>query len=93
MTEHYHLQRIEDYVGNFKAFWTQFSLLCSRFHWSNDRQIEELLLHCLRDDAFVYVNELPYHVRADINRIYRSMAHPSKTAEMDHVHLMWFVLN
>ena len=59
--------------GNFKAFWTQFSLLCSRFHWSNDRQIEELLLHCLRDDAFVYVNELPYHVRADINRIYRSM--------------------
>ena len=58
---------------NFKAFWTQFSLLCSRFHWSNDRQVEELLLNCLRDDALVYVNELPYHVRADINRIYRYM--------------------
>jgi hypothetical protein len=59
--------------GNFKAFWTQFSLLCSRFHWSNDRQVEELLLNWLRDDALVYVNELPYHVPADINRIYRYM--------------------
>lgn len=59
--------------GNFKAFWTQYSLLCSRFHWSNDRQVEELLLNCLRDDALVYVNELPFHVRADINQIYRSM--------------------
>ena len=26
--------------GNFKAFWTQFSVLCSRFHWYNDRQVE-----------------------------------------------------
>lgn len=59
--------------GDFKAFWTQFTLLCNRFHWQNDRQVEELMLNCLRDDALVFVNELPLRIRADIDEIHKAM--------------------
>lgn len=59
--------------GDFKAFWTQFSLLSKRFRWSNDRQVEELMLNCLKDDALVYVNELPVQVRNNIEFIHSAM--------------------
>ncbi|CAG2192710.1 unnamed protein product [Mytilus edulis] len=63
-----------DGKGDFKAFWTQFSLLSNRFRWSNDRQIEELILNCLRDEALVYVNELPMPFHKDIKCIHKAMS-------------------
>ncbi|CAG2195308.1 unnamed protein product [Mytilus edulis] len=63
-----------DGKGDFKAFWTQFSLLRSRFNWSSDRQVEELILNCLRDEALVYVNELPVSLHRDIKYIHEAMS-------------------
>ncbi|VDI74026.1 Hypothetical predicted protein [Mytilus galloprovincialis] len=60
--------------GDFNAFWTQFSLLRSRFNWSSDRQVEELILNCLRDEALVYVNELPVSLHRDIKYIHEAMS-------------------
>ncbi|CAC5416468.1 unnamed protein product [Mytilus coruscus] len=59
--------------GDFTAFWTQFSLLSNRFSWTNDRQIEELILNCLRDETLVYVNEFPASLRGDIKHIHDAM--------------------
>ncbi|XP_052071393.1 uncharacterized protein LOC127709793 [Mytilus californianus] len=60
--------------GDFKAFWTQFRLLSSRFKWSSDRQVEELILNSLRDDALVFVNELPASLHRDIQQIHDAMS-------------------
>ncbi|CAC5401672.1 unnamed protein product [Mytilus coruscus] len=59
--------------GDFKAFWTQFRPLSSRFKWSSDRQVEELILNSLRDDALVFVNELPASLHRDIQQIHDAM--------------------
>ncbi|XP_052098545.1 uncharacterized protein LOC127733252 [Mytilus californianus] len=59
---------------DFKAFWTQFRLLSSRFKWSSDRQVEELILNSLRDDALVFVNELPASLHRDIQQIHDAMS-------------------
>ncbi|CAG2226705.1 unnamed protein product [Mytilus edulis] len=63
-----------DGKGDFKAFWTQFRLLGSRFNWSSDRQVEELILNSLRDDALVFVNELPCFLYTDIQQIHDAMS-------------------
>ncbi|CAG2254283.1 unnamed protein product [Mytilus edulis] len=63
-----------DGKGDFKAFWTQFRLLGSRFNWSSDRQVEELILNSLRDDALVFVNELPVTFHRDIQQIHDAMS-------------------
>ena len=77
-----------DGKGDFKAFWTQFSLLSNRFRWSNDRQIEELILNCLRDEALVYVNELPMPFHKDIKCIHKAMSQRFG----DHILPQWNLL-
>ena len=48
------------------AFWLKFELLARRYHWSAEKQREQLLL-CLKDDAMSFAAGLGPETRGDID--------------------------
>ena len=66
--------RLPIYNGrtNWEAFWVQFRLISDQQGWNEDVQCDRLILS-LKDEALLFISQLPYETRRNINLLFAAM--------------------
>jgi len=54
--------------GDFMSFWSVFEIGVKKFHWDNEKQVEQLMC-CIKDDALAFFAKLPSRVKDSITLI------------------------